>query len=873
MAGVLGADLVGMSTVLEAIAAHAEGCEVLGISLVTNLAAGLGDPLDHEEVLAVGKAVGHPDGRAARQQVRSRTTMSTVLLTGRGRARSAARAARAAARPSAGTVRGFDRAPVARRHRRRRPLRRRPGRGDGRRRRGRAPGRAAHRGAVADAARREHRGHVPGLRGGPPRRRAPGRLRVVQPRGRVHPGRPTTCAADLAAPPGHALRREQGLRRGARPLLRRPVRHAGRLPADRHLRGPAARTCARCPPGSPPPTAPGSSTPACARPPCLRPRLGRLGEHPPHLVARRRRGARLPARRTTPRSTRTDRRGQCAAPVRRVRRRRVHRRRDSASTKWRRAMVDPAQADGTGDRRGSRTRSTRPRPRSCRRCSTPATRPSSPTGSPAPLAFGTAGLRGPLRAGPNGMNRAVVRRAAAGLARWLTRARPPGDRSWSASTPGTARPTSRATRRRSSPPPGSQARLLPRVLPTPVLAFAVQHLGAAAGVMVTASHNPPQDNGYKVYAGDGAQIVPPADVEIEAAIRAVGIDAGDPARRGRRPHVLGEEIVDVLRRRGRARWPATGRGRCGSCTRRMHGVGTEVVLAVLSPRPASPTSSRCRSRSSPTRTSRPSRSRTRRSPARWTSRCALARDRARGHRHRQRPGRRPVRRRRPGRRRRVADAARRRGGRAARRRAACGPGVKRHLRDHDRVVVDAGRAGASGTASATPRRSPASSGSRAPRPTWCSATRRRSATRSPRTSSATRTASVPRCSSPSSPRGSRRRARRCCGVSTSSPPSTAGTPPTRCRCGSRSCPRSSRPCSGCAPSRRARCSTSRSRVEDLLPDTDGLRWRFSGGRVVVRPSGTEPKLKAYLEVVEPSGSAEQAQARLARLRAEVSALL
>jgi purine-nucleoside phosphorylase len=56
MAGVLGADLVGMSTVLEAVAARAEGCAVLGLSLVTNLAAGLGDPLDHEEVLAVGRA-------------------------------------------------------------------------------------------------------------------------------------------------------------------------------------------------------------------------------------------------------------------------------------------------------------------------------------------------------------------------------------------------------------------------------------------------------------------------------------------------------------------------------------------------------------------------------------------------------------------------------------------------------------------------------------------------------------------------------------------------------------------------------------------------------------------------------------------------
>ena len=136
------------------------------------------------------------------------------------------------------------------------------------------------------------------------------------------------------------------------------------------------------------------------------------------------------------------------------------------------------------------------------------------------LLFGTAGLRAQVGAGPMRMNRLVVEQAAAGLVDYLLRtvegaaeagiligfdARRKSDVF--------ALDTARVAAAR-----GMKALLLPSVFPTPVLAWNISRLGVAAGVMVTASHNPPQDNGYKVYLGSGAQIVPPHDEMISDAI-------------------------------------------------------------------------------------------------------------------------------------------------------------------------------------------------------------------------------------------------------------------------------------------------------------------------------------------------------------------
>ena len=193
------------------------------------------------------------------------------------------------------------------------------------------------------------------------------------------------------------------------------------------------------------------------------------------------------------------------------------------------------------------------------------------------LEFGTAGLRGEIGAGPNRMNRVVVTRAAAGLCSYLTA------RGGKAVVVGYdarhksdvfARDTAEVVRGA-----GMSAMVLPRPLPTPVLAFAIRHLGADAGVMVTASHNPPQDNGYKVYLGDGSQIVPPADAEISAAIDAVGPLATVP--RGEDWETLGEDVLEAYLDRVAGLVADESPRDLDIVYTPLHGVGRDVVLAAF----------------------------------------------------------------------------------------------------------------------------------------------------------------------------------------------------------------------------------------------------------------------------------------------------
>ncbi|PPH94241.1 phospho-sugar mutase [Rathayibacter sp. AY1D3] len=199
------------------------------------------------------------------------------------------------------------------------------------------------------------------------------------------------------------------------------------------------------------------------------------------------------------------------------------------------------------------------------------------------LAFGTAGLRGAIAAGSNRMNRVLVSQAAVGLADFLL-------------AQGVQRPVvvigydgrrnSRVFAEDSAAlmaGAGVDAVLLPRLLPTPVLAFAVRHLGADAGVMVTASHNPPQDNGYKVYLGgadEGSQIVPPVDSEIAERILAVARDRRVPELPRGEYRLADESVVaayiEATASVGRQSAPLR------VVYTAMHGVGWETAHRVLS---------------------------------------------------------------------------------------------------------------------------------------------------------------------------------------------------------------------------------------------------------------------------------------------------
>ena len=195
-----------------------------------------------------------------------------------------------------------------------------------------------------------------------------------------------------------------------------------------------------------------------------------------------------------------------------------------------------------------------------------------------PLTFGTAGLRGPLRAGPAGMNLAVVRRAAAGIAAYLTASSGAGGtvvigfdaRHRSAEFARDAATVLAAA--------GFRALLAPGALPTPVTAFAVRHLGAVAGLQVTASHNPPQDNGLKVYLDGGSQLIGPADVRIEAAIAAarpaVSVDTSGT------PLPWPDDLLDAYI--ARAATVVTGTERTlRIATTALHGVGGETLVKAL----------------------------------------------------------------------------------------------------------------------------------------------------------------------------------------------------------------------------------------------------------------------------------------------------
>jgi phosphomannomutase len=199
------------------------------------------------------------------------------------------------------------------------------------------------------------------------------------------------------------------------------------------------------------------------------------------------------------------------------------------------------------------------------------------------LQFGTAGLRGEMGAGPNRMNRAVVIRATAGLAAYLEATGHGGEpvivgfdaRHRSARFASDAAAVLAAA--------GFAVHLADRPLPTPVVAFGVTQLGCCAGIQVTASHNPPRDNGYKVYLGDGAQIVPPSDAEISARIDEVGALASIPRAADGDDRIVaaGDDLIAAYVAGAAAQVTAPEAREARIVYSPLHGVGRDVLARVF----------------------------------------------------------------------------------------------------------------------------------------------------------------------------------------------------------------------------------------------------------------------------------------------------
>ncbi|TAM65072.1 phospho-sugar mutase [Mycobacterium sp.] len=193
-----------------------------------------------------------------------------------------------------------------------------------------------------------------------------------------------------------------------------------------------------------------------------------------------------------------------------------------------------------------------------------------------PLTFGTAGLRGPVRGGPDAMNVAVVSRATWAVAQVLSRQAPPGaqvivgrDARYGSAVFATVTAEVLADQ-------GFSVLFLPGPVPTPVVAFAVRHTGALAGIQITASHNPPADNGYKVYVDGGIQIISPTDREIEAAMA-----GAPPADQIGRTPVQPAQVDLVERYIERAAGLRRGAGSARVTLTALHGVGGTVAVETL----------------------------------------------------------------------------------------------------------------------------------------------------------------------------------------------------------------------------------------------------------------------------------------------------